>query len=471
MVLYVFAQTDTTNKTQYAFTIADSSTLQPVPFSTVLIYGSSNKKLIPSGFADTSGNFIVRLSKGQYIIKVTSIGYSNTEIKLNTEIELHNHRQIRILLKPKPYALQGIQILSAKRIIEAIPGGYKFNVNKIAGATGNAIEILRRVPGIIVDGSGNLALMGKEPTVLVNGRRVNLSGENLTVFLKSLSATQIKSVEVNNNPDAKYDAQGEGGILNIILKDHKNAGFYGNISSDISTLLSTDENANINYKKGKFDFTGSFNSTYRQDVYKRTNYYENKTLPDSLYIFKQTLKSNQYQKGHSFRASVAYALDSTSSINLNFFSAFFNSGTPWIVNSNVFNKTNIFQSNFIQNENRDINNKFYIYDLMYKKAFKNKSELTVGFNYSKYDNLSNELFERQFYDKSRNPTLNQYNQQLNIITSRPYWVTASNIDYTHNVGKNTKINLGGKLSTASTESDFDNFVFDTTLAGKSLLKN
>lgn len=443
--------------------IIDSLNMKPVAFSTVAIYNDLNKNIDTTGITDTSGVFVFFPKKSDnYFARISSIGYEDKEVQIELATMSLPSKVIKIFVMPNFDSLQSVKVLSRRtRLIEAIEGGYKFNADQVAGATGSVIELLKRVPGVTLDGSENISLLGRSPTVMVNGRKVNLSGSDLTVYLKSLSASEVKSVEINNNPDARYDAGGNGGILNIMLKKNKESGLYGNISSDISTLLSTNQSANINYKRGKFNLTGSFNYTYRHDIYTRKNNFQNKALPDSLYLFNQNMKSDQNQKGHSFKVGASYDLDSNSSIVFSFFNAYFWSHTPWVTSSEIFNRMDDFQSRYIENEINEVNNNFFIYDVLYNKTFKNNSKLSIGFNYSKYNNLETDTSFRIFYNRDNVLIENQFNQQAKMVTAKPYNVTSTNIDYSSVIFKSMKLDLGGKFNTFSTESDFDSFIYDS----------
>lgn len=436
--------------------------MKPVAFATVVVYNYLNRNIDTTGITDTSGIFFFNPGISvKYIAKVNSVGYKDKETPITFTKTSFNSSEERIRVVPNFDSLQSVMVLSRRaKLIEAIEGGYKFNADQVAGVTGSVIELLKRVPGVTMDGSENISLLGRNPNVMVNGRKVNLSGRDLTVYLKSLSASGVESVEINNNPDARYDAGGNGGILNITLKKNTESGLYGNISSDISTLLSTNQSANINYKRGKFNLTGSFIYTYRHDIYIRSNNFQNKALPDSLYLFKQNMRSDQNQRGHSIKVGASYDLDSNSSIVFSFFNAYFKSHTPWVTNSDIFDRTNDFQSRYIENENNGVKNNFFIYDVLYNKEFTKNSKLSLGFNYAKYNNLETDTSLRSFYNKDVFIE-NQFNQLAKMITTKPYNVTSTNIDYSNGIFKSMKFDLGGNFKTFSTESDFDSFIYDS----------
>lgn len=457
------AQQPLNNKFTLKVTVLDESLKSAIELATISVTKSNSAKYFDTGVTDQKGEYFLRVDSGSYIVKASFIGY---EDYIGPAFKVEKGRTdtatISISLRKSTANLEQVNITSTQKTIELIPGGYKFNVDKVIGATGTVFDVLRNVPGVTVDGSNNIRLQGKGPTVMINGRKVNMTGTDLATYLKSVSATQVSNIDVNLNPSVKFDADGEGGILDIQLKSTKVMGLSGNISSNVSSLVSNDNSANLKYKNGRWDLSGNYSFTYREDVYRRNNDYRNLTLPDSLYNFRQNQTSNQYQKGNSIKTGVGYELDSTSTISLNFFGAWFNSETPWDINSEVYNRNGLFQTKYLQNEINSIRNHFFIYDLNYKKEFKDKSNLNIGFNYSKYSNKSDQSFRRSFYDATSNLIPNEYDDNRLINTYRPYSLTASNIDYVVNVTKKSKLEIGSKLTTAKTGSLFDNFIFNPT---------
>ncbi|NRF37719.1 outer membrane beta-barrel family protein [Pedobacter foliorum] len=443
--------------------VVDSETKQPLALATVTIFDlKKDSGLVATESTTPDGNFLFKLKPGLYLAKISLVGYLRSTSK-PFEISITNAKQDSLLVSmhKSQNELTEVVINGANKTIAYIPGGYKFNVDKSIGATGSVFELLRQVPGVTIDGSNSIKLQGKGPTVLVNGRKVNITGDDLAAYLKSISATQVADIAVNSNPNAKFDSAGEGGILDIKLKQHRVPGFYGNISSNISTLVSTDNSANVNFKRSKWDISGSYSYTYKEDFYHRSNYYENRNLPDSLYIFRQKSSADRNQKSSYIRTGLTYEMDSTSLVTFNFFGARFNLSSPSHLTSEIFNRADIFQNNYLQNESNLTHNNFYINDLLYKKTFRNKDILNLGFNYSKYSNRSDRTFNRRFYDINNHPVSDNYEDNRMINTLRPYKLTATNIDYTANISKSMKLDLGTKFTHTSTGSYFINAVYDT----------
>lgn len=444
--------------------VIDNETKQPLALATVAIFDlKKDSSMITTGSTTPDGNFSFNLQPGLYLAKISLVGYIKSTSKpfeIST-VTTEKDSLLLISLHKAANQLKEVVINSANKTVEFIPGGYNFNVDKAIGAMGSVFEILRQVPGVTIDGTNSIKLQGKGPTVLVNGRKVNMTGDDLVAYLKSISVTQVADIDVNTNPNAKFDAAGEGGILDIKLKQRSVPGLYGNISSNISTLVSTDNSANINFKKSKWDISGSYSYTYREDIYQRNNYYENRSLPNSLYVFRQKNLANRTQKSSYIRSGIAYEVDSTSLITFNLFGAWFNLNSLTDLTSEIFNRANAFQNKYLQDESNLTHNNFLINDVLYKKTFKNKDALNLGFNYSKYSNRSGQTFSRIFYDINNRPVSDMYEDNRIINTVRPYHLTATNVDYTANISKSLKLDIGTKFTHTGTGSYFVNTVYDT----------
>ena len=191
--------------------VLDSLTNTPLEYATITIYIQGQIKVVNGSTTDPPGN---------YSAVIEFIGYAPTkrtvQIKQKHEvIDLKN-----ILLSKKQETLQSVTITAPQKLIENKIDKLVFNAEKdITSQTGVATDILKKVPQVSVDIDGNVELAGSSSIrFLINGKPSTMFGSSINDVLQSIPASQIKSIEVITNPGAKYDAQGLGGIINIILK-------------------------------------------------------------------------------------------------------------------------------------------------------------------------------------------------------------------------------------------------------------
>ena len=146
--------------------------------------------------------------------------------------------------------MQNVTITATPRLIENKIDKIVFNAERdLTSQGGVATDVLKKVPQVSVDVDGNVELSGSSSIqFLINGKPSTVFGSNITDVLQSIPASQIKSIEVITNPGAKYDAQGLGGIINIILKENRAKGINGNLSLNGGTI---NENGSFNFNARK----------------------------------------------------------------------------------------------------------------------------------------------------------------------------------------------------------------------------
>jgi outer membrane receptor for ferrienterochelin and colicin len=149
--------------------------------------------------------------------------------------------------------LQNVTVTVQKKLVENKIDKLVYNAERdITSQTGVATDVLKKVPQVSVDVDGNVELAGSSSIrFLINGKPSTAFGSSITDVLQSIPASQIKSIEVITNPGAKYDAQGLGGIINIILKKSTAQGINGNVSLTAGTIMQNGS-FNFNARKGKF---------------------------------------------------------------------------------------------------------------------------------------------------------------------------------------------------------------------------
>lgn len=231
-----------------------------IPFANVTLT-NNNDEIITGTTTDENGLFLVKVASGTYKIIISFIGYMNFEKTISI---VENTNLGTIILQEDAHTLDEIVIKTEKRSIERKIDRLVFNVEKsIASTGGNGMDVLKITPGIQVQ-NGAVEILGKGATqVMINGRISPLQGDELASFLSGISASDIQKIEVITNPPAKYEASGNGGLVNIILKNGVNDSWKN------STTLSYNQNRynfttisnNFFYNKNKISFSGSINAT------------------------------------------------------------------------------------------------------------------------------------------------------------------------------------------------------------------
>ncbi|MEO8763001.1 MAG: TonB-dependent receptor [Ginsengibacter sp.] len=233
----------------------DSSSGHALEYATISVFFQGEKKPVSGTTSDVSGQFTIKeLAKGSYTVVIEFIGYQpHTFNNIGIDGKTPTVNLSTISLVKKSNLLQTVTVSLPGKIIENRIDKLIFNAEKdLTSQGGVATDILKKVPQVSVDVDGNVQLAGSSSIrFLIDGKPSSAFGNNITDVLQSIPASQIKSIEVVTNPGAKYDAQGLGGIINIILKKNNARGINGNISLTAGTRL---ENGafNFNVRDGNF---------------------------------------------------------------------------------------------------------------------------------------------------------------------------------------------------------------------------
>ena len=247
--------------------VTDAATHAAIEYATVTVADRSSKKVVNGASSDSTGAFTVTgILPGLYTITVDFIGYKKQIIDSilvgTSKVSLKT-----ISLAAAGKVLDAVTITASGPVIENKLDKIVYNAaNDVTSQGGQALDVLKKVPMVNVDIDGNVELQGNSDIrFLINGKPSSVFGSSITDALSAIPASQIKSIEVITSPGAKYDAQGTGGIINIILKDNKMQGINGSINLSGGTRLENGS-ANLNYRHNNVGvnvfFSGNAQANY-----------------------------------------------------------------------------------------------------------------------------------------------------------------------------------------------------------------
>ena len=243
-------------------TVTDK-TGKPLPFTSIMLRKVKDSVLVKGELTTAAGhcNF-EKIAYGHYFIQASQMGY-NTSYTPAFQLDAA-HRAIvldTIRLQTLGKDLQAVNVTAQKPFIESSAGRTVMNIENSVSAAGNtALDLLRRAPGVQVDNNENVTLKGQSVTVMIDGKLTYLSGEQLTNLLKTTPGESIASIEILTSPSAKYDASGNGGIINIKTKKGKMTGINGSISTTLtqSKYGRYGISGNVNWRTRQFNLFGNF---------------------------------------------------------------------------------------------------------------------------------------------------------------------------------------------------------------------
>jgi outer membrane receptor protein involved in Fe transport len=419
--------------------------------------------ILKSELTNAEGEFLLETDKGKYVLLFRQIGevYYKQNIILNQDIDIGT---VNVILKTKQ--LEEIIVVSKKKLIERKVDRIIFNVDQSIVSQGvDAIEVLQRTPKVDVS-KGSIQLVGKSNLgVMINGRLLNLSGSEIESYLRTIRSENISKIEVITTPPSKYDAQGNSGLINIILKKNTNEGWKGNISSTYiqRTYAGFIPSTSIFYNSEKVSL--SFNLSADTEAKKPTS--------NTNIEFDEKYRNANESRKESSKGLTA-GLNLNYSINKNNDLGFIYSSNFWDTRQNgksenkfytkFSNELDSIQYTPFYNKNKYNYHSFSsYYDLKIDTLGK---KMNVNFNLLTKDNRNKRDFSTSSYIGNYE-NLNTYNSAINNSISK-FNVYSLNIDFTLPY-KFANIETGSKITLIENNSEiafFNNTIgngfFDTT---------
>jgi outer membrane receptor protein involved in Fe transport len=244
--------------------VIDKTTGQPLEYATVAFFSKAENRIVTGGITSESGDFSIPVLSGTYDISIEFISFKKQII---ADQKLSMDRNIgTIVLEADTEALDEVQIIAEKTTVEIKLDKKVYTVGSDLTVRGGTVsDVLDNIPSVSVDVEGNVALRGNENVrILINGKPSGLVGLNSTDALRQLPAESIERVEVITSPSARYDAEGTGGILNIILKRSKLQGLNGAVTGTIGWPQSAGISGNVNYRTGDLNIFNTTSYDYRE---------------------------------------------------------------------------------------------------------------------------------------------------------------------------------------------------------------
>ena len=266
--------------------VVDTTTGESMPYVNVAVYDKATQKFIKGAISDEKGLFnISGLAYGRYDVKLSYIGFTTLEKDFAVD-EQHRHANLKKLhMSEDSQTLQEVTVTAQRPAMRLEVDRKSFDVSQdISNAGQAATDVLENIPSVEVDTEGNISLRGNTSVeVWINGKASGLTSDNRAEILQQIPSESIDRIEVIDNPSAKYSAEGSAGIINIVLKKNRAAGYYGSAQVGGSTRGSANASGNVNFNVGRWE--GYLNIGYRH----RAN-------DGGSSSYQEYLNTNQYQR-------------------------------------------------------------------------------------------------------------------------------------------------------------------------------
>jgi outer membrane receptor for ferrienterochelin and colicins len=292
--------------------IIEKSNSLPLEYATITFKNPNTKQAVSGGITNNKGEFTITIMPGTYDVKYEFISFKTIEIKDKTFTTDTNLGTIS--LEDDAKQLETVEIRSERTSIDIKLDKKVYSVGKdIIVRGGTVSDVLDNIPSVAVDTEGNVSLRGNENVrILIDGKPSNAI--NISDALRLIPADAIDKVEVVTNPSARYDAEGGGGIINIILKKGKNQGLNGTFIASIGEPENTGLSANLNLKSELFNLFTTLGYNKRDNPGKAKidqEKFDNTGLLES--VLKERRNNNRQNEGININFGIELLIDKSTS--------------------------------------------------------------------------------------------------------------------------------------------------------------
>lgn len=432
-----FAQQGPNSKPKIKITgnVIEKVSKQPLEYATITFLYPNNPKPIAGGITNAKGEFDIDVFPGIYDIKIEFISFKLNQIKqksLQTSTNLG-----KIALEEDANQLNEVVIRSEKTTVEIKLDKKVYNVgNDLMVKGGTVSDVLDNIPSVSVDVEGNVSLRGNDNVkVLIDGKPSNAI--NIAEALRLIPADAIEKVEVITNPSARYDAEGGGGLINIILKKGKNLGLNGTFIASAGYPDNHGISGTLNYKSTNFNLFTNQGYNYRNSPGNAitNSRYLNSDNTTRNYI-NESRENDRYSKGYNGNFGMEWYIDKS---------------TSWTNTFNYRKSTgdntdNVFQNNYDANNvytytrnrvnNEGSNSENVEFATNFTKNFKKDGhKLTIDGSFSTNDDKNLALITDSATNSNTikfDNTINNQSQGRNLIQT----------DYVLPLGKGSQFEAG-----------------------------
>ena len=432
--------------------ITDAESSEPLPYATVSVY-NRNGDLADGGIADENGVFKLNLPPNDYSLNFEYIGFESVTIDIKPYPNNINIGTVKLISSFD--SLEGVDVVGQSAEVEIRLDKRVYNVSKNNLIRGGTVsDVLENVPSVSVDIDGNIELRGNNNVrILVDGKPSGLIGLGGIDALTRLPAESIEKVEVITSPSARYQAEGTTGIINIILAKRFLKGLNGvfNLSAGRNDTYSG--SANLNYRKGKFNFFT--NSGYSD----RTN--KGRAVQDNVYTdplesverYVEERQFNRRRQGFNVNIGLDYQMTEKTSLTMSYLTNERDGDDSTINEQSQYQIDGVLVTNRYEKEiDREDSNQFSVdFEHQFNKQ---GHKLTATLQTEKNDETEtsdiNSFFEngQPSDDSEINRTVE--NQERNL----------AQLDYVFPIDKNTQFEAGYRGTDNKRKIDFEVQIID-----------
>lgn len=430
---------------------------EPVGWATVALM-TADSTLVAGTTCKEDGSYELKAAPGQYLLTASLIGYKDC----SREITLGNSgsETETLYLETDAQMLEGARLTERVPLVEIKIDKVVMNVRESAFAQGSdALELMKKAPGVTIDKDGNIKLNGKSVAVWIDGRPSYVDGKALEALLKSTNSESIDKFELMEHPSAKYDAAGQGGIINIKTKRNLLQGFNGSMGLGGGGMYfkDIDETPLKQSYWANLAFRGKKTNTFL-NVYESSETFPIHIINDmnaEVFGFHQTGNTLHLEKSFNYNVKMGndWFIDDKNTLGVIFF-------VPGSVDGaySKYSDTKMYRAGVLEQEDHTVinngpNNSIqHNLNVNYTHIFSEEraSEITANLDY--YHNLSEDMISQVDTVVSTSAPLSPSILRKTMRTDNFYNIYSAKADYQSVVWKKFMLEAGGKWSLSHTDN-------------------
>ncbi len=430
---------------------------QPVEFANVFVYAKNDSAKVVSGtITDYSGNYILtKIPYGEYFLHIQFIGYAEHKQTIVLNPENKDISTTNIILETNFTSLDVVEITAIRNMIKKTEEGIVVNASEnLTQIGGTAADLLKNMPGVLMSGEGEITLRGKSPLILINSRVSGIGGADRSANLEQIPASSIERLEIITNPSAKYDADAEGGIINIILKKNSDIGTNGAfaLGAGFGERYRLNGMLLLNHKTVKWNFGVAYDNWYTTRTRRVKGDRIQFELPDEYFLTQRRFDERTIQNQNA-RINIDFAPNKKNTISIEAIGLFQGEDN----NETLTSTTETFTKYFTGRNRRHSNEirRFHTGEVLlnYTKRFNHPDQLLTISASSAFDNdKENTLITTQELSQQSIETGSPYLQKTNTYKNSN--LTNLSIDYIHPLDEKGLIEAGYKTILRFLNDDF-----------------
>ena len=449
--------------------ILDRQKSEPLGFVNIKVTEQGSDKFAGGGITDAGGNFnVTGLKDGKYTLSLTFMGYKDVTRQFEITPAKREVQFKLLYMAEDAKQLNEVTVTGQRATMKLEVDRKSFDVGQLISNAGQAAsDVLDNIPSIEVDNDGNVSLRGNSSVeVWINGKASGLTSDNRAQILQQLPAESIERIEVIDNPSAKFSAEGSAGIINIVLKKDRKAGYYGSVQAGGDTRGGANTSFNVNYNSRLID--SYINLGYRHRA--NTGHMESQQTSDT---YNQTYDSDSKQRGNNFFTRAGVTLHATTKDDFSLSGMLMHGGgnshsyTPYIYTA-VANGLNNYQLDRLNRSRTGMDMRYGEFN--YRHSFNDKHFIDFTADLSSWKMNGDNWYQDSTVIANVDDATYSYQYRPQYINNHRKELK---LEYENQVTKNFKIEAGynGNFSRENTpqESYMDNTSFDGTNASEDKL--